>query len=111
MTVQALELQGYTVLAADHPREAIRLAQAHGGALALLLTDVQMPEMSGYDLVVALQSSHPYLKHLFMSGYPYGHPVHGRAGEGQPEDAVRFITKPFTLATLTAKVREVLDAE
>lgn len=115
MTVQALELQGYTVLAADHPRDAIRLAQAHGGAIALLLTDVQMPEMSGYDLAVALRSSHPYLKPLFMSGYPsgylWGHPVHGRAGEGRPEDAVRFMAKPFTLATLTAKVREVLDAE
>ncbi|MDO8501778.1 MAG: response regulator [Gemmatimonadaceae bacterium] len=109
MTVQALELQGYTVLAADHPRDAILLAQEHGDAIALLLTDVQMPEMSGYDLVVALRSSHPYLKHLFMSGYPSGHPVHGRAGEGQPEDADRFIAKPFSLATLTAKVREALD--
>lgn len=111
VTARTLEQEGYTVLTADHPREAIRLAQAHGAAIALVLTDVQMPEMSGYDLVEALRSAHPHLRHLFMSGYPDGPPVHGLAGERRPEDAVRFIAKPFTLATLTAKVRQVLDGE
>lgn len=111
MTARALARQGYTVLEADSPREAMRLAQERSAAIALLLTDVQMPEMSGYDLVVAMRPAHPYLKHLFMSGYPAGHPVHGREGAPQPEDMGHFIAKPFTLAALTAKVREVLDGE
>ena len=107
MTVRALEGQGYTVLTADGPREAIRLAQERGGAIALLLTDVQMPEMSGHDLSAMLRSAHPQLKHLFMSGYP----MQSSAGEGKSEDAGHFLAKPFSLAALTAKVREVLDAE
>jgi len=110
MTVRALEVQGYTVLEADGPHEAIRLAQEHGGgAITLLLTDVQMPEMSGYDLVAALRSARPHLKHLFMSGYPAGHSMNGGAFVGQPEAVAHFLAKPFSLATLGEKVRMVLD--
>ena len=105
MTVRALEGQGYTVLTAAGPREAIRLAQERGGGVALLLTDVQMPEMSGHDLAAALRSAQPHVKHLFMSGFP----MRPSGDDGQMEDAAHFLAKPFTLSALTAKVREVLD--
>lgn len=105
MTVQALETQGYDVLAADGPRAALRLAQAHGGNIALMLTDVQMPEMNGHELAETLRSAQPRVKHIFMSGYP----MQGSGGDSQMEDAAHFLAKPFSLAALTAKVREVLD--
>lgn len=105
-TFRALEAQGYTVLAADGPRAALRLAQERGEAIALVLTDVMMPEMSSHDLAATLRAAHPQLTHLFMSGYP----MPDGEGDGQMEDAAHFLEKPFSLAALTAKVREVLDS-
>lgn len=102
---QLLEMQGYHVLAAGSPGEAIRLALEHVGDIHLLMTDVVMPEMNGRDLAKKLLTLYPGLKRLFMSGYTadvIGH--HGVLDEG-----MHFIQKPFTLTALAAKVREVLD--
>ncbi|NTV93167.1 MAG: PAS domain S-box protein, partial [Chlorobiaceae bacterium] len=60
---------GYTVLSADTPNEAIRLAGKHKGGIGLLLTDVVMPEMNGCDLSNKLRITSPDMKTLFMSGY------------------------------------------
>jgi two-component system cell cycle sensor histidine kinase/response regulator CckA len=111
VTRRMLERQGYTVLAASSPGEAMRLAAAHRGAIDLLLTDVIMPEMSGRDLVAHLVSVSPDLKHCFMSG----HPADVIAHHGLLDVGVDIIQKPFTDSALGAKVREVLyrrrDAE
>ena len=64
-----LEKQGYTVLAAKTPGEAIILAKQHSGVIQMLMTDVVMPEMNGRDLAKNLMSLYPHLKRLFMSGY------------------------------------------
>jgi CheY-like chemotaxis protein len=50
MTMMLLERQGYTVLAASTPGEAIHLAGEHAGEVHLPMTDVVMPEMNGRDL-------------------------------------------------------------
>ncbi len=104
-TVKALAAHGYTVLAADSPQQAIQLAQEHGDAIALLLSDVVMPGMGGVALTEMLVASHPRLRHLLMSGYAM---QDGEAVE-TPYAAAHFLAKPFTLAALTDKVREVLD--
>ena len=64
-----LARQGYTVLEAATPGEAIRIAREHVGEIHLLMTDVIMPEMNGRDLARDLLSLHPLIKCLFMSGY------------------------------------------
>ena len=64
-----LEREGYTVLTAATPWEAIDVAQEHGREIHLLMTDVVMPEMNGRDLAGKLLSLYPNLKCLFMSGY------------------------------------------
>jgi two-component system cell cycle sensor histidine kinase/response regulator CckA len=69
IAVGILERQGYTVMAAATPGEAIRLAREHAGEIHLLMTDVVMPEMNGRDLAKNLLSLYPNLKRLFMSGY------------------------------------------
>jgi CheY-like chemotaxis protein len=102
-----LERQGYIVLAARMPGEAIRLAREHGGEIHLLMTDVVMPEMNGRDLARNLLSLYPDLKRLFMSGYTADIIAH----HGVLDDGVSFIQKPFSMKDLAAKVREALDRE
>ncbi|PKN12224.1 MAG: hybrid sensor histidine kinase/response regulator [Deltaproteobacteria bacterium HGW-Deltaproteobacteria-4] len=102
---EMLEMQGYTVLKADTPGEAIRLAREHVGEIQLLMTDVIMPEMNGRDLAKNLLSMYPHMKRLFMSGYT----ADVIATHGVLDDGVHFIQKPFSLPDMAAKVREVLD--
>ena len=102
---EILKRLGYTVLAADSPDEALRLAREHEGAITLLLTDVVMPEMNGRDLAQKLVYLYPHLKRLFMSGYT----ADIIAQSGVLDEGVHFIQKPFSLTGLAAKVREVLD--
>ncbi|MEI6207618.1 MAG: response regulator [Desulfuromonadales bacterium] len=97
--------QGYTILAADSPGDAIRLASEHSDKMHLLMTDVVMPEMNGKDLANKLQSLYPQLKCLYMSGYTANVIAH----HGVLDAGVHFIQKPYSLPDLAAKVRDVLD--
>jgi DNA-binding response OmpR family regulator len=106
MTREMLEGQGYVVLPAPTPGEAIRLAREHTGTIHLLMTDVVMPEMNGRDLAANLLFLNSNLKLLFMSGYTANVIAH----HGVLDEGVHFIQKPFTLKELSSKVRETLDA-
>jgi PAS domain S-box-containing protein len=105
MTSALLKKQGYEVLAAGSPGEAIRLAREHAGEIHLLITDVIMPEMNGRELAQSLLSHYPQLKHMFISGYTDDIIAH----HGILDEGVHFVQKPFSVKDLTAKVREVLD--
>ena len=102
-----LEMQGYTVLAASTPGEAIRLARENKGDIHLLITDVVMPEMNGRDLAKNLLSLYPNLKRMFMSGYTANVIAH----HGVLDEGVYFIQKPFSIKELAAMVRKALDSE
>ncbi len=103
---QVLEQLGYTVLAADTPGKAIRLATEHPGQIDLLLTDVVMPEMNGRDLARNILALHPNIKRLFSSGYTADVIAH----QGVLDSGIHFIQKPFSPYSLGAKVREVLES-
>jgi len=105
LTTLILTGQGYTVLQANRPAEAIRLAQQHVGEIRLLITDVIMPEMNGKELASSLLSLQPQLKCLFMSGYT----ANAIAHHGVLDDGLCFIQKPFSLPDLATKVRQVLE--
>lgn len=96
--------QGYTVIKAKTPTEAIKLAKQHS-QIHLLVTDVIMPEMNGRELANNILSIHPSLKCVFMSGYTADVIAHHRV----LQDGVDFIQKPFSLNALATKVRSVLD--
>ena len=100
-----LRNQGYSVLAANSPREAMTLASKHAHEIHLLLTDVVMPGMNGRDLANSLLAICPQLKCLFMSGYTADVIAH----HGVLDSGMYFIEKPFNLPDLANKVREVLD--
>ncbi len=107
LTTRMLESQGYTVLAASTPGEAIRLARERAGDLHLLLTDVVMPEMNGRDLAKNLLSLYPQMRRLFMSGYTANVIAH----HGVLDEGVNFIQKPFSAQDLATQVRRALDSE
>ncbi len=97
---------GYTVLAARHGRDALATADARAGDIALLVTDVVMPEMSGRELAETLYRARPELKVLFISGYTDDE-VLQRGIDGRD---TAFMRKPFTAGDLVRRVRALLDA-
>src|SRR5450759_385846 len=101
-----LETNGYNVLEADNAQSALAAYDKNAHKVDLLLTDVVMRQMNGFELGSALSERTPGLKILYMSGYrdQAGGTEHGPA-------PVTFLNKPFTPDALLAKVREVLDAE
>ena len=103
---EILTVQGYTVIEAASPLEAIRIHERHADAIHLLLTDVVMPEMNGPQLAAQLQAGRPGMEVLFMSGYTGS----ALALEGGGEFGGAFLAKPFTPDGLSRRVREVLDA-
>ena len=101
-----LERYGYTVLAAKHVNDALRMAQEGPQAIHLLLTDTIMPVMNGPELAKRFRAIRPETQVLFMSGYT--DKVISCTTALEPGTA--FLQKPFTPQTLTQKVREVLQA-
>jgi PAS domain S-box-containing protein len=101
----ALRRLGYSVLVAQNAGEALLLCERHAGPIALLLTDVVMPQMSGPELAGRLLATRPEMKVLCMSGYTDDSIVR----HGVLESGVAFIQKPVTPTMLSRKIREVLD--
>ncbi|MCF8075340.1 MAG: PAS domain S-box protein [Desulfotignum sp.] len=107
MTRMMLEKKGYTVLSAATPGEAMEKAKNNSGTIDLLMTDVVMPEMNGRDLAGKITVLHPGTRLLFMSGYTANVIAH----HGVLDAGVAFIQKPFSMADLMSKVRDVLNKE
>ena len=101
VTRDFLQGDGYQVLMASHPREAIGIAENHRAPIHLLLTDVVMPDMNGRELAERLLAKRPEMKVLYMSGY-----TNGILSEHafRAEDSA-FIEKPFSHDALSRKVR------
>jgi DNA-binding response OmpR family regulator len=106
LVADILRANGYTVLSASDPREALRLARTRSEPIDLLLTDVVMPFMNGRELAEELRTIRPGVKVLYMSAYTtevvedYGIQI----TLGNP-----FVVKPFRAVDLASKVRTVLD--
>ncbi|MEQ8170562.1 MAG: ATP-binding protein, partial [Candidatus Eremiobacterota bacterium] len=100
-----LEKLGYTVLTATTPAQAVYLAEKHSKNIDLLITDVVMSGMNGRELMEKIHTIIPAMKCIYMSGYP----ANVIAYHGVMDEAVNFLEKPFSIKTVAAKVREVLD--
>ncbi|PYX33595.1 MAG: hypothetical protein DMG80_05360, partial [Acidobacteria bacterium] len=103
---ETLVSRGYKVLEAENGENGLRVAEAHGVGIDILITDVVMPGMGGRELAKKLLQIRPSLGVLFLSGYTEDTILHqGALGPG-----TAFLQKPFTLQNLARKVREVLRA-
>ena len=97
---------GYTVLEAGNAPDALRVAASCQGPLDLLLTDVAMPQVSGFELADRLLPARPGLRVVFMSGYANRVEVQG----GALSRGHAFLAKPFNEDDLLRTVQEALDA-
>ncbi len=102
-----LEISGYTVLEASSGAAAVQVAEQHDGPIHLMVTDVVMPGMSGWELAQSMRDRRADMKVIYMSGYT------DKAGaqDGGFDPGTVFLQKPFPLSTLVEKVRELLGAE
>ena len=101
-----LERNGYTVLEASNGAEALRVLERRQDPIALVLTDLVMPEMGGRELASKLRIVSPTSRILFMSGYTEDAVLR----QSVMEPGAIFLDKPFTFDTLIRKVREALAA-
>lgn len=99
-----LEYQGYTVLSAVTPKEALAYAEGFPGVIHLLLTDIVLPDMNGPELAAIVLALRPQVQVLYTSGYS----VEAVASRGVQISKSHFLQKPYTLADLAAKLSEIL---
>ena len=102
---QVLSRSGYRVLEARHGEEGLELAQRHGGAIDLLLTDVVMPKMDGRELALRVGQQWPGTKVLYMSGYA----ADGPFSPGPLASTAAFLPKPITPQAVLEGIRRALD--
>jgi CheY-like chemotaxis protein len=105
MTSRILGSNGYQVIEAAGGVEALSILERLDAEPDLLLSDIVMPGMSGYELAERVAVLRPNLRLLFVSGYP------GAATENPTPIQAHTPTlrKPFTSAALLAAVREVIS--
>ena len=96
---------GYSVLEAATPREAIALCELQKD-IHLMITDIVMPQMNGYELSKVMASIIPRMKVIFMSGYTDDAITHHNI----LEPGMGLLEKPLKVETILLKVREVLEA-
>jgi DNA-binding NtrC family response regulator len=105
---RVLARYGYKVLPAGNAIEAMQVWQEHKAEIALLLTDLVMPNhMNGRELAEKIWAEQPDLKVIFTSGYSAD--IVGKDFKLEPE--VNFLQKPYQLQTLATTVRRCLDSK
>lgn len=96
----ALEKDRHVVLAEQCPLRALETARRHKGSLELLLSDVVMPGMDGFELSRRVREMVPGIKVIFASGFPFDLDA--------PDGGSLFLSKPFSLSTLRSAVDAAL---
>jgi len=103
---QLLAGLGYRVFEARDGEEALAMTEAHGDGIHLVLTETDLTDLSGADLVHRIQHRCGPARVLFMSRRGHDEALHDR----MRHTGVSVIEKPFTASALARTVRRVLDA-
>jgi CheY-like chemotaxis protein len=100
-----LERLGYRVIEAQNGKEAIKIVQTFEGDIDLAILDLLLPDISGGQIYRLLMQARPHLKVIICSGFG----IDGPAQEVLNAGAQAFLQKPFSLAALSAKLKEVMQ--
>ncbi len=102
---ELLEKFGYKVLIARDGEAAVNIYKANKDGIDLVILDMIMPGIGGGETYDRLREINPGIKVLLSSGYS----INGEAANILERGCSGFIQKPFSMADLSNKVREVLD--
>ncbi|MBL4886466.1 MAG: response regulator, partial [Planctomycetaceae bacterium] len=102
--IHLLQCVGYTVIAANSPGKALEAAAASTNVISLLLTDITMPQMSGFELGKEFKRLHPKMKIIYSSGY-----TEDRLSGDTQSDDILFFDKGESSAKLLQQIRILLD--
>ncbi|HRU93287.1 MAG TPA: PAS domain S-box protein [Candidatus Marinimicrobia bacterium] len=106
-TRNALQQLGYRVIDFGEPIEALEYFKKHSDEIDLLFTDLVMPGMNGQELHRQIEQIKPGIKVLFTSGYT----SNIIAVQGIIKRGINFLQKPFAIAALGKKIRQILDTK
>jgi CheY-like chemotaxis protein len=106
LIAQGLKQQGYKALEAANGGEGLLFFDKYRQEINLVVSDIVMPVMNGFELADLLMPLCPQIKVLYISGYPDNPALQKR--NLNPE--TNFIQKPFSFEDLALKVRKVLDS-
>jgi two-component system cell cycle sensor histidine kinase/response regulator CckA len=98
-----LSKEGYAVLTANDGQEALEICEAFKDPIQLLLTDINMPRMSGIELAHRVRKQRPEIKIMIMSGETAATILRDNAPDA-------FLRKPFVPPTLLKCVQRVLTS-
>ena len=101
---ECLQQLGYRVLEAENGEAALRVCDDSNGKIDLVLTDLVMPGMGGYELAGQLAKRHPAVQMLFMSGYTED----SAARREILSQGSAFLQKPFSVADLSSAIHYAL---
>lgn len=101
LIVDVLEVLGYTVIEAEDAETALRILEDPEQTLALMMTDIGLPDMDGKALASKAQEARPLLPILFASGF---------ADNIDVPEGMHLIGKPFSIEQLRDKVQSILSA-
>ena len=105
LVASVLRRQDFHVLEASNGKEALDVAGEYAAPIDLIVSDINMPQMTGWKLLEQLRAWYPAIRFLMISGY------------AQPETSMAqlagtptsFLPKPFTPGELSDAIRELLD--
>ena len=103
---EMLESLGYTVIAALNGKDALELYRQNKDRIDLVILDMIMPQMSGYEVFEALKALNPKVKVILATGYS----MKEQAAKIMESGCRAFMQKPFSIQDLSNKIRTVLDA-
>ncbi|MBU1902541.1 MAG: response regulator, partial [Proteobacteria bacterium] len=107
VTQAMLERLGYRVMVAKTGKAAIHIAETFDGQIDLALLDIKLPDIEGGKVYPLIMKARPGLKVIVFSGYA----IEGPAQKILDAGAQDFIQKPFSLATLSEKLKKVLEGK
>jgi len=107
VTQAMLEMLGYRVMVAKTGKDATHIAETFDGQIDLALLDIKLPDMEGGKVYPLIMEARSNLKVIVFSGYS----IDGPARKILDAGAQDFIQKPFSIATLSEKLKEVLEGK
>ncbi|TDF82445.1 response regulator [Pseudomonas sp. H9] len=102
LIIDVLETLGYAVVEAQDGAAALAILHNPDQALALMMTDIGLPDMNGQALAAKAREVRPLLPILFASGY---------AENTQVPEGMHLIGKPFSIDQLRDKVQSILSID